>query len=93
MSELSCLACSLQLGRCPHELVGLRLFGGFTTWLEYLQCLLAKVLLVALLEVVDTNEHRVVHDVQLLHQLHILPHLLNEGVLLRGPQLKMQVSP
>lgn len=93
LAELLCLPSVFQLRGRPLKRIGYVILGSISTGLEHLQGLVAEVFLVALLQVMDTNQERVVHDLQLLQELHIPVHLLNESLLLDRSKLQVQVPP
>lgn len=69
-----------------------KFFGSVSTGIKDAESLVPQVLLIAPLEIVNSNQKRVVHDLESLQQLNILLELLEEKLLLLNPELEMSLS-
>src|ERR1700760_987486 len=98
MSKLLDLPGRLELRASPYQCGGIGLcrrilFSAFSAGLENLESFVSKLVLIATRQIMDADEHRVIHNLQLLHQFDISVHLLDKGVLFGWPKLNIHSTP
>lgn len=90
--QLTGFARILELGRCPHQQIGVRILVAIATGLEDLQRLVTKLLFVPSTQIVNSHQQRIIHDVEFLQELDVSPELRHEHLLFHRALLEMSFS-